>query len=315
MVGIGFGTDGPGLLPILGALVALYLLLTFGMSRASKGRRAFRGGFVTIVTGRKGHGKSMFTVHEALRHIGKPVYCRKCSMKPEIRERFGAIRVKGGQWGHLGSVASNAALKLSDSLLPYWFYVAGWDDVAVWVVDDETGRLTVEEKLPHGTLLIVDEAHLWCPIQDGQVLPKRQKLLLSQLRKLVIEGVFVTQSLLNVAVGLRRQTDEVGVCRRGMWGRMCITFWDPEAVQKPGQDSLWKYAYRVRKRVANAYDTYELIVPAEDSDDELPARGRGRDRASGPARPPVAIERAPLPVVEALGVSKYAPAPVESESN
>jgi len=276
---------GYGLLPVLGFLLVVGLVLSFFMRRTSTGARSFRSGFVTIVTGRKGHGKSIFTVHEALRHMGQPIYCKLCTKKPELRKLHAAYSPRGtSKWFHRGTVATNCTLSLPEKLQPYWIHVSSWDDLATWELLDDGKNMTVVSKLPHGSLLLIDEAHLWCPARAGEVLPGRQKLLLSQLRKLMLEAVFVTQNLLNVAVGLRRQTDEVAVCRKGFAGAMLVKFWDPEEVERPGKRSLWKYRYRVTKKLASAYDTFELILPAADGPDEdiAPVRSLG----SGRLRPP-----------------------------
>jgi len=269
-----------GLLPLLIPVAVMFAVFWLLSRRSSQGVRPFRAGFVTIVTGRKGHGKSIFAVHEMLRHVGQPVYCKKCTSKPELREQFGAFRGRfSSKWFHYGHVATNAALTVDNDLAQYVHVVTGWEELGEWVRDD-LGNLTIRERLPHGTLLVIDEAHLWCPAKAGEVLPERQKLLLSQLRKLMVEAVFVTQNVLNVAVGLRRQTDEIGVCRKGMWSRMTIRFWDPEEVNRPGCKSLWRYGYKVTKRLAAAYDTFELIVPADDVDAGLPAQRAGRNSTS-----------------------------------
>jgi len=280
-----------GLLPLFGVLMLVALVLSYLMRRSSKGARAFRAGFCTIVTGRKGHGKSIFSVHEALRHLGKPVYCKKCTKKPELRKLHNAFSPRlSKRWYHYGHVATNCSLSLPARLEPFWIHVASWDDLATWSMQEDGVNMTVEELLPHGTLVIIDEAHLWCPARAGEVLPARQKLLLSQCRKLVLEAVFITQNLLNVAVGLRRQTDEVAVCRKGMFGVMVVRFWDPEEVERPGKRSLWKYRYRVTRRVASAYDTFELILPAADGEDSygVPSIAGGRRvRAPKDEGPPV----------------------------
>lgn len=290
-----------GLMPALIGVLILLSVMTTLMRRSSKGVRNFRAGFVTGIVGRKGHGKTILTVHEALRHIGQPVYCPKCTKRADVRQTeaergFPAYR-KGKRWYHTGTIATNGSLKLPPHLVKYWTYVTSWDDLATWEFDAAGRNMTVVERLQHGCLVIVDEMHLWSPAKAGETLPARQKLLLSQLRKLVLEMIYATQNIANVSIGLRRQTDEIGVCRKGMFKRMAVKFWDPEEVQRPGCKSLWSYRYRVTRKLGNAYDTYELIMPAEDSDEQFAAdtsrapglrpnhRGGGRrpeERGAGP---------------------------------
>lgn len=250
-----------GLLPVMGLIAAATAVLLLFTRASMKGDRRFSEGRVLGITGKKGHGKTIFGVHELLRHVGRRYYCRKCS------------DATGVKTFHTGHIASNGSLFLSAELRPLFHRVSSWADLA----DGAEGLL------PHGTLIMVDEAHLagWAPAQAGQVLPPDVQHLLSQCRKYCYEIMWISQDLGNVSSGLRRQTDEIARCQRSYFRQMRISFFEivggvPQFAAKPS----WRYGYRVTKRLGRSYNTYELLELAPQA------------RVTGPR-----LVRGPSPVV------------------
>lgn len=245
-----------GLVYVTGFLALVTLVLVAFMRWESKSARYFVEGRVTGIVGRKGHGKSLFAVHETLRHLGNPVWCRECGVK------------------HRGVVASNTRLDLPAQLVPFYLFVESWDDLL---------------SLPHATLVVLDEVHLWAPAVQGQQLPPRVRWLLSQCRKLHLEIMWVSQHEDRVSLGLRRQTDEVGICRRGfVKASMCVRFFDIDELPRARQHQrganrvrpLWVFRYRVTRKLAAAYDTYQLLQPSSDTDEAVSVSRS--ERAGGP---------------------------------
>lgn len=220
-------------------------LLVMGafMRRSSTGPRKFREGRVTAIVGGKGFGKSLFCVHELLRHVGRPVRCRECGTK------------------HPGHIASNSGIKLPKAQERLYHHVAKWSDVIQFRVDDD-GKRVGFSPLPHGTLLLLDEVHLgWAPALQGQQIPDDAAWFLAQCRKLHIEVIWAAQHEDRAALGLRRQTDEIGVCAPPMFRMRKVRFYEPENVRKQGIKPNWVFRYRVSKKLSAAYNTYELIAP------------------------------------------------------
>lgn len=221
---------------VLGLASLVTALLALGMRFTSTGARLFREGRVTGIVGRKGHGKTLFSVHEMLRHVGRRIPCKD----PSCPDKY-----------HRGVIASNGALNLPPDLASLFIAVDGWDDLLT---------------LPHGTLVVIDEAHLWAPAIAGRELPAHVRWYLSQCRKLHHEVVWVSQHEDRVALNLRRQTDEIGICARGMFRKMKVDFFDVEDVRKRGVRPQWTFRYRVSKKLASAYDTYALLQPEVESE-------------------------------------------------
>jgi hypothetical protein len=222
--------------PLKLSFIVLCVALVMGalMRRSSTGKRYFQEGRVTGIVGRKGHGKTVFLVHELRRHVGTKVRCNQCTRK------------HGKPVWHYGKIASNGILSLPPDLAEHYIHVTGWADL----VD-----------LPHCTLIGIDEMHLWAPATAGLQLPEYVRWLLSQCRKLGLEIVWVSQHEDRVSLGVRRQTDEVGVCKRGMFRAMKVEFYEPEDLRKKGVKPAWRFRYKVTKKVASAYNTYELLQP------------------------------------------------------
>lgn len=226
-----------GAMPVFLVLAVAVSALSMMMRRSSKGQRRFAEGKVTGITGRKGHGKTIFGVHELLRHVNGKHYCRECSKN------------LGHRAAHQGTIASNGNLMLSGIAAERYVHVESWSDLL---------------DLPHGTLVMLDEVQNgWAPATAGQVFPELPQWILTQCRKLHIEVIWITQDWGNVSAGLRRLTDEIARCHKSYFRQMAVRFYDiaagtPNFKEKP----LWKYSYRVTSELANSYDTYELLKPS-----------------------------------------------------
>ena len=229
-----------GVLPVLGLIAVATLVLYVFTQLASKGERKFQEGRVVGVTGKKGHGKTIFGVHELLRHVNGRYPCRECST------------LEGRRVNHDGHIATNGSINVPEHLASRVHHLTNWDDV---------------KALPHGCLVMLDEVHLmgWAPAQAGQTLPADVQWILSQCRKLHLEIMWISQDLGNVSAGLRRQTDEIARCQKSYFRRMSISFFEiVGGVPQFNAKAAWKYAYRVTSKLAASYDTYELLamVPA-----------------------------------------------------
>lgn len=217
----------------------LCLVLAGFMRLASKGPRTLREGKVTGVIGRKGHGKSMFMVHEALRTLGQKQPCQKCSDE------------QGRKVMHPRRVAANFDLRAPNARHQQYVHrIRSFDDLY---------------DLPHMTLAFIDEIGIWFPAANGAPpLPESVRHMLGQCRKYVLEIVWCTQREDRVTLGVRAQTDEIGICRKGMFRQMAVRFFEPEDVSqgrpKNGIKPLWTYRYRVNRKLARAYNTYEFIA-------------------------------------------------------
>ena len=225
-----------GVLPVLGLIAVATLALYVVTQHASKGERKFQEGRVVGVTGKKGHGKTIFGVHELLRHVNGRYPCRECST------------LEGRRVNHDGHIATNGSISVPEHLAARVHHLTNWDDV---------------KALPHGCLVMLDEVHLmgWAPALAGQTLPADVQWILSQCRKLHLEIMWISQDLGNVSAGLRRQTDEIARCQKSYFRRMSISFFEiVGGVPQFNAKAAWKYAYRVTSKLAASYDTYELLA-------------------------------------------------------
>lgn len=222
------------LLSIAGCVV-LGLFMRFW----SKGPRRLREGRVTGIIGRKGHGKSMFMVHEALRTLGEKQLCAKCTDE------------QGRKVFHPRRVAANFDLRAPEARHQQYVHrIRSFDDLY---------------DLPHMTLCFIDEIGIWFPAANGAPpLPESVRHMLGQCRKYVLEIVWCTQREDRVTLGVRAQTDEIGICRKGAFRQMSVRFFEPEDVQqgrpKNNIKPLWTYRYRVNRKLGRAYNTYEFIA-------------------------------------------------------
>lgn len=266
-------------LPLFVMTVALVLLLvlTFLMRLTFKGARFVRPGRVTGIIGRKGHGKSLFLVHEMLRAVGRRQVCDICT------------RREGERVTHRVTVASNCELELPEHLAPFYAFVDSWDDLY---------------HLPHMTLCVIDEIGMakWAPADATARLPKRAVWFLAQCRKLGVEFVWCAQREDRVTAGLRAQTDEVGFVQRGYFRSMSVRFVEPEDVQKlrnrmRGFKPLWVYRYRVTRRLAAAYNTFQMVAPPDGPDSLLAGLdGGGPSLGGAGGLPSSSMDRVTSPV-------------------
>lgn len=259
-------------------------LLGFFMRRSSKTDRRIREGRVTAVIGRKGHGKSLFATHEALRTLGRKQLCRKCTDE------------QGRKVSHPRRVAANFELRAANPRhQQFVHHVADFDDVY---------------ELPHMTLVILDELGIPFPASTGaKPLPAHVRHMLGQCRKYVLEFLWLAQREDRVTLGVRAQTDEMGIARKGMFRIMTLKYYEPEDVSngraKNGIKALWTYRYRVTRKLGRAFNTYEFIALTVDPD-RAAARARllgldeegeaGKRTKSATAKPPSTPAPRPVPV-------------------
>lgn len=255
------------IIPAFMALIAM--VLGWFMRSTSTGARRVRAGRVTGVVGRKGGGKTLFMTHELLRTIGTRQLCGPCTNE------------QGRNVFHRATIATNGTLELPEGLLPYYVHLDSFDDIAVV---GEDGKPYV--KLPHCTLVAIDEAHLkgWFPAQAGVMLPPIVQWYLSQCRKPHHEVMWLTQHETRCSAGMKVLTDEMGLCTKGMFRQMKVRFWEPEnfRLKGLGKDRNrpdWTFRYRVTRRLASAYNTYELLMP--DLDQLTEAKPPSRRKAGG----------------------------------
>lgn len=218
----------------MGVLVVVLAYVGRALSRKS---RPMIEGRVTGVVGRKGHGKTLFAVHEMLRCVGRKQVCKLCS------------RTQGRRVTHRVHVASNVAVAVDPAKAHLFRHVRNVEDLY---------------DLPHMTLIVLDEVQLWWPARQGGQLPPRAIEWLTQCRKLVQEVIWISQHEDRVVLGLRRLTDLIGICKRVGFGWMAVTWYQPENLRKPKAEEF-RYRYRVTKRLAAAYDTYEWQSVEDDA--------------------------------------------------
>lgn len=238
---------------VLGVAALVLAALGYLMRGASTGPRLVREGRVVGIVGRKGHGKTLFAVHELLRSLGVKQRCHKCS------------REMGRRVTHPVHIASNLTIDVPEKHRDLFHRIDGWDDI-VGVVRGDDGQDRYVFLLPHCTLIMLDEAHLFAPAKQGEQLPEAVRWYLSMLRHDVQELIWVTQHESRVSLGLRLQTDELGLCRKGLLRQMSVRFFEPENFRKMGARPDWTFRYRVTKKLAAAYDTYAMLQPDQSSE-------------------------------------------------
>lgn len=263
-----------GLFAVTGLLCLGAIAMALLMRSSSTGYRKLREGRVTGIIGRKGHGKTLFAVHEMLRHVGSDQYCRKCS------GRLGRKVV------HKGVIVSNVKLDLGRENERFFVHIKSLDHLMSLLPTDPADETTGE--IPHCSLVLIDEAHLWFPAIAGKSLDDSVASFLAQCRKYAVEVIWIAQREDRAALGLRAQTDEVGICQRGYFRQMVVKFCEPEVVsqlraKKKDVRPDWTFRYRVTDRVAKAYDTYQLIDVTAASDRAV--AGPAPTKEGRPVRP------------------------------
>lgn len=257
-----------GLFAVTGLMCAAALVVAWLMRSSSTGYRRLREGRVTGIIGRKGHGKTLFAVHEMLRHVGSDQHCRKCSGR------------LGRKVTHKGVIVSNVKLDVGPALSRFFVHITSLDHLMSLLPTDPADETT--GGVPHCSLVIIDEAHLWFPAKAGVSIDASVASFLAQCRKYAVEVIWIAQREDRASLGLRAQTDEVGICQRGYFRQMTVRFCEPEVVaqlraKKKDVRADWTFRYRVTDRVARAYDTYQLIdtTAASDVAPEDPRGTRG----------------------------------------
>jgi len=214
------------LVRLLGLLVGLALVVSAVERLTNSRSRQFRPGRVTGVVGPKGGGKSLLAAW---------------AMDRQLRFK---CRYKDGTKGY-GHVAANFTVTFPGAE-DRVHYITCWEDLF---------------DLPKGTLVVVDEIHVWAPAEAGRTLAPHVLALLSQLRRMGLELIWITQHEANVATGVRRQTDTMMLVRAGSLYHVAQGYPIEEfrKAQRPG----FRVRYRVTRRLAAIYDTMEFIAATE----------------------------------------------------
>lgn len=155
------------------------------------------------------------------------------------------------------------------------------------------GRFTSWAELarePSGTLVVLDEAHLFAPSTQGFRLPDEARWYLSMCRKLGHEVMWCCQHESRVSTQLRAQTHEMVICKPVGFGWHRAKYYDPDEFRKASARMWYGRWYRRAKPVISLYDTFELIL-AEASADKAGTvaalvehqRSQGAERSEAPA--------------------------------
>jgi len=255
-------------------------LLALASRFAFKGPRSLRFGFVTGIIGRKGNGKSLFMVHEMLRSAGRRQRCEICSLDKgrSVYHRItvasnNRLRLPGGNPEHVTAYGDGDALPIVPVSSTYFVQLPD-DGELIWkaILD-----------LPHCSLVMVDELGMYCPATPSFVLGEAAKEVLSQCRKYGHEVHWCSQREDRVTVGVRSQTDLIGLCRRSYFKTMVVRFCEPEDIgllRRRGTGGkqfqpVGVYRYRVSRKLGAAYSTFQRFRPNEG------AAGRARDEHGG----------------------------------
>jgi len=204
--------------------------------------RRFWPGRVMGVTGRKGGGKSLFSVWQAYRQLRWPILV--ASGPGEGRRAYG--NVASNFTMDVSRIVRKSARGLGPAPAPFVHPVSSWSDLL---------------DLPPRTLVIIDEAALWCPLQPGKQLPLEVALLLKQARRLDIEILWLDQDDANVAAGLRRQTDFMADVRN-MGSYHQVEVFDGRKFAKVGAVAEWRMRFSRSELLLGLYDTLEWIGAA-----------------------------------------------------
>lgn len=262
-----------GLIGLVAILLGVLAVVGLLMRATSKGGRTVREGRVLGIIGRKGAGKSLLATHELLRSIGVRQVCQKCT------------KDHGEKIVHRGHVATNGSLKVNERQAEYVHIVKGWWDIVGERPREEWGPKGEDRyyfKLPHKTLILLDEFDLWLPAKQGETVPEHVRWYLKQCRKGIQEVMWIAQHESRVALGARLLTDELGHVTRGLFGGKKVEFYEVENYRKPGRKPDWTFRYRVTSKIANAYDTYELLMPDDDPELARDVARSGRGGSSAP---------------------------------
>lgn len=183
---------------------------------------------------------------------------RMGSGKSYFAVRMAYSRLRAG-----ARVCTNFTMNLPPHLAGNWQQFHGWDQFAE--LSD--------------AVVIIDEAHLWAPSSQHLHFPTVARFKLSQARKFGLDVYWISQHEDRVNRTLRDLTNMVYVCRSFFEGRyFSAKGYEPEKLRKKGEH-IDRRGYRLDLRVANMYDTLEIL----DVDDHV-AKGMGAARAIGQAR-------------------------------
>lgn len=241
-----------------------------------KGQRFLKQGHVTGIVGRKGAGKTLFMVHEILRTLGQVQTCGICTEK-NLERYYEMHEVKPWGWrkikrqarvSHRCYVATNLKLELPDKLKPY--YIQLEDDVPFY---------SYMGAWPHNTLHCHDELGVYCPADPAFRLPADARTYLKQCRKWGIEILWSTPHEDDITIGVKRQTDFMGLVGRTPTGVSRVKFYHPTEVARAKNRSVpasarpkpdHTYSYRVSYDLARSYNTFQVMAGSDVQSDDLP---------------------------------------------
>lgn len=245
---------------LVGVIFAALCLMLLSMRYAFKGPRLVLPGRVTGIVGRKGHGKSLFMVHELLRAAGTWQKCPVCTdaMGRKIKHRI--------------TVASNNSITMPKGNPLIDSAYGDGKDMPIMPVQGPMFRLLPDDPdelwkaifdLPHLSLAFVDELGIYAPAESSFRLPKLAVHILGQCRKYVHEIIWSAQREDRVTVGVRSQTDLIGLCQRSWFKTMAVRFCEPEDLQLLRRRSqtkfkaIYVFRYRVTRKLGRAYNTFQ----------------------------------------------------------
>lgn len=250
------------------------LCLVFGSISALTSRTyKFRGGMIQGVTGQMGSGKSLFVVARVLLPAAK------------------GMSKKHGLWCSTTQRQVKRLICNFEVDLPYDVEVVALEGERLW---DHLLEMSHEfergGKAALDGLIIIDEAHLFGSSDKMKLSPKA-RYVCSMLRKLNAELWWISQHPEQIHVALRRHTSMCWTVHQSaaLWTLFtgAASKWHvgvswpmrngAAKIGGPGIKPLQTVRYRRTKRVMAAYNSFDLIVPADDaasdlSRDELSAR-------------------------------------------
>lgn len=246
---------------------AALLCVVFGALSALTSRTyKFRGGMIQGVTGQMGSGKSLLVVARVLLPVAKGI-ARKHGLFCATTQR----RVR--------RIIANFEVDLPYDGVPVVLLRGEdlWDHLLELATDFGTaGRPALD------AVIIIDEAHLYVTSDKMKLSPKA-RYVCSMLRKLNAELWWVSQHPEQLHVALRRHTSMCWTVHQSaaLWTLFtgAASKWHV-GVAWPmkngaarlggvGIKPLQTVRYRRSKRVMAAYNSFDLIVPADDAGADL----------------------------------------------
>lgn len=211
------------------------LLLRVALLVLETGPPMMRPGWVGLIVGRMGQGKSLFAMWRVRKSLqyGCPVIT---NFHVETGAHPDAVVLQYNSWESLLRV-------LADRVV-------------------EAIRTGVE---PRPALVVMDEAHLFAPA-SGQVLPSIARYIMSHARKFFVEILLITQHESRIAASVRDTVAEVVEVKRKSRTRFRATTWEPETFRKLNARPMWAQRYALKPEIISLYGSWELLRPDEHAD-------------------------------------------------